>query len=60
MTPVRSRRGKIVHLVATGIRRDLAPEQIPAVVCGKRLKSAVVTDDDVTCDACLDIAFNQN
>ena len=61
MTPVRSRRGKLVHAMETGIRRDLAPDEIPALVCGKRLKSAVVaTDEYVTCPVCVEILFQGN
>lgn len=60
MTPVRARRGKVVHAVAIGIRRDLAPDEIPNLVCGKRLKSAVITDEHVNCEACVDILFNNN
>lgn len=55
-TRVRSRRGKLVHAVTLhGERRDLAPEHIPALVCGKRIKGAVVVDEYVTCPACEEI-----
>jgi len=60
MTPVRSKRGKLVHAVAHGIRRDLAPDDVPTLVCGKKLKGCRVTDEHVTCPACVEILFNNN
>lgn len=61
-TKVRSRRGKLVHAVTLyGERRDLAPEDIPALVCGKKIKGAVVCPDDyVTCPVCVEILFDGN
>lgn len=60
MTPVRSRRGRLVHAVATGLRRDLAPDEIPTLVCGKRIKGAVVVDEHIDCPACVEILFTGN
>lgn len=62
MTYVRSRRGRLVHIVTPhGTRRDLSPDQIPQIVCGRRLLGCVVVlDEEVTCRACLDIELNGN
>jgi hypothetical protein len=61
MTHVRGKRGRLVHIVTShGSRRDLAPEEIPTILCGKKLRGAIITDDDVSCDACLDVLFNAN
>lgn len=61
MTKVRGKRGKLVHAwTEYGTRRDLAPSEIPNLICGKRLKAALVVDEEITCDACLDIIFNGN
>ena len=57
MTPVRARRGRLIHLVAIGIGKDLAPEDLPVVLCGRRIKSPVVEPDlSVTCERCHEIA----
>lgn len=61
MTPVRGRRGKLVHAMAVGIRQDLAPDEIPQLVCGKKLKGAVIAHDEyVTCPVCVEILFVGN
>jgi len=60
VTPVRSRRGRLVHAVEIGIRRDLPPESIPTLVCGKRLKGCVIVDEYIDCPHCCEILFNQN
>lgn len=61
MTRVRGRRGRLVHAVSYGIRRDLAPEEIPTLVCGRRLRAAViVVDEYVTCPVCEEILSNGN
>jgi len=60
VTPVRSRRSKYVHAVEIGIRRDLAPESIPMLVCGKRLKGVYVVNEYIDCPHCCEILFNQN
>ena len=61
-TKVRARRGKLVHAVTLyGERRDLAPEDIPALVCGKRIKGPVIVDDEyVTCPVCSEILWEGN
>jgi hypothetical protein len=62
MTYVRSRRGKLVHIVTPhGTRRDLCPDLIAPLVCGRRLLGCVVVfDEEATCPACLEIESNQN
>jgi hypothetical protein len=60
VTSVRSRRGRRVHSVAIGIRRDLDPASIPTVTCGRPLKNPVVVDEPIDCVACLEIATNAN
>lgn len=61
MTPVRGKRGRLVHAMMIGIRRDLDPAEIPNLVCGKRLRGAiVVSDEEISCPACLDICVNGN
>jgi hypothetical protein len=60
-TKVRGRRGKLVHaLTYTGERKDLAPEDVPMLVCGKRMKGVLVTDDHISCPQCTEILWNQN
>jgi len=61
MTYVRGKRGRLVHIMTPhGARRDLAPESIPPILCGKRMRGAVITDDYATCEACLSILFEAN
>lgn len=61
MTKVRSKRGRLVHAVTPhGTRRDLAPEDIPEIECGRKLKGAVIVDDHVSCPACIHILFVGN
>ena len=61
MTAVKGKRGRLVHAwMPHGTRRDLAPEDIPTVVCGRKLSGGVITEDDIDCRACLEILFNQN
>jgi len=60
MTPVRGKRGRLVHAMAFGVRRDLAPEDIRPILCGKKLRGAIVVDEDIDCDACLSILFEGN
>lgn len=61
MTPVRGKRGKLVHAMTIGIRRDLAPDEIPSLVCGKKLRGAVIAEDEyVTCPHCVEILFQGN
>lgn len=61
MTPVRGKRGSLVHAwMPDGSRRDLCPDDIPNIVCGKRLRGPLITDDNIDCPACLDIIFNGN
>lgn len=61
MTPVRGKRGRLVHAwTPHGARRDLAPEQIPDVICGRRLAGARVVDENIDCPACLDVLFTGN
>lgn len=57
---MKAKRGVLVHCIAAGIRRDLAPEEIPTLVCGKRIKGPRIVDDNITCPACLEILFNAN
>lgn len=53
MTPVRGKRGKFVHLVAYGVRQDLAPESISLTLCGVRLRMSIIEPDaTVTCWRC--------
>ena len=60
-TRVRGRRGKLVHaVVLNGERRDLAPEDIPTLVCGRRMKGCVITDDHINCPVCEDILWTGN
>lgn len=60
-TKVRSRRGRLVHaLTQYGERLDLAPEDIPTLVCGRRVKGVVLTDDYISCPACADILHRGN
>lgn len=57
MTPVRGRRGVLIHLVAAGIREDLEPAEAPIILCGARIRSLIVEPDaQVTCDKCLEIS----
>jgi hypothetical protein len=61
VTAVRGKRGKLVHAwTPVGSRRDLAPEDVPSLLCGKRLKGAVITDEHVDCPICVDVLFNGN
>ena len=61
MTPVKGKRGKLVHAMAYGIRRDLAPEDITTLVCGRKMKGAVIAYDEyVTCPTCVLILFEGN
>lgn len=56
MTAVRSRRGRVVHAWApAGSRRDLAPEDIPNITCGRKISGAFITDEPITCLACIEI-----
>ena len=60
-TKVRSRHGKLVHaLTLHGSRRDLAPEDIPTLLCGRRVKGVTVTDDHIDCPACTEILWVGN
>lgn len=60
MTPVRARRGRRIHAVDIGMRRDLAPEDIPALCCGRRLRTPIIVDEEITCPICIDIMENGN
>lgn len=61
MTPVRARRGRRVHAwTQHGERRDLDPDHIPNLVCGRRLKAPLIVDEPIDCEACIDILFNGN
>jgi hypothetical protein len=61
MTGVRGRRGRLVHAwQPLGARRDLCPDDVPSLVCGKKLKGAVITDESVDCDVCLSIIWEGN
>lgn len=56
MTRVRGKRGKLVHgWTSHGARRDLAPEEIPSLICGRRLRGAVIVDEEINCEACISI-----
>jgi hypothetical protein len=43
-----------------GARRDLCPDDVPSLVCGKKLKGAVITDEHVDCPICVTILFEGN
>jgi hypothetical protein len=61
MTGVRGRRGRLVHAwQPLGARRDLCPDDVPSLVCGKKLKGAVITDEHVDCPICVTILFEGN
>jgi hypothetical protein len=61
VTPVRGKRGVLVHAwQPLGKRRDLSPDQIPSIVCGRKLRGAVVVDEHVDCPACVHILFLGN
>ena len=60
MTYVRGRRGRLVHIVTHGIRRDLAPDEIPTIVCGRKLRGAIIVDDGPLCEACAEVEANGN
>jgi hypothetical protein len=62
VTPVRGRRGVLVHAwQPLGKRRDLCPDDVPSLVCGRRLKGAVVLFDEyITCPSCVEIMFSGN
>lgn len=61
MTPVRGKRGRLVHAAnAIGIRRDLAPEDIPNLLCARRLHAPIIVDEEIDCPACLDIIERAN
>ena len=61
MIAVRGKRGRLVHGVTShGARRDLAPEDIPTILCGRRMKGCVVTEDHIDCPACVSILFEGN
>jgi hypothetical protein len=60
VTPVRGKRGSLVHAVTTGMRRDLAPEDVPILLCGRRLRGPIVVDEEIDCPACLDIIERAN
>jgi hypothetical protein len=60
VTPVRGKRGALVHYVAN-VRRDLPPEDAARkTLCARTLKSPIVEPDaQVTCPHCIDAAtFN--
>jgi hypothetical protein len=49
MTPVRTRRGKLVHILSPN-----AGDDGPNLLCGRRLKSLIIEPDaQPTCDACV-------
>jgi hypothetical protein len=57
VTPVRGKRGLLIHLVASGIREDLEPSEAPIILCGTRIRSLIVEPDaQVTCEKCIEIA----
>ncbi len=60
MTPVRGRRGKLVHCVTHGVHRDLAPEDVPNLLCGRSIKAPLIVDEEIDCPACLDIIERAN
>jgi hypothetical protein len=60
VTPVRGRRGKLVHCITHGVRRDLAPECIPNILCGVQLRGPLIVDEEIDCRACLDILERGN
>lgn len=60
MTPVRGKRGRRVHGVPASIRRDLASEDIPILLCGRTLRGPIVVDEEIDCPACQDIIERGN
>lgn len=61
MTAVRGKRGRLVHAwMPHGKRRDLCPDEIPSLICGRRMKGVIVVDEHVDCPACVSILFEGN
>jgi hypothetical protein len=61
VTGVRGKRGKLVHgWTPHGSRRDVAPEEVPSLICGRRIKGAVITDEHIDCPICVEILFEGN
>lgn len=57
MTRVRGKRGRLVHVMTYGVRQDLAPEDVPAVLCGVRITAPIIEPDEpVTCERCHEIS----
>jgi hypothetical protein len=60
MTPVRGKRGRLVHLMAF-IRRDFTPEDAARkTLCGRSLRGPMIVDEEVTCPGCEDIVERGN
>jgi hypothetical protein len=60
VTPVRGKRGSLVHLMAF-VRRDVTPEDAARkTLCGRALRGPMIVDDETTCEACLDIIERAN
>ena len=61
LTAVRGRRGSLVHAwMPTGTRRDLDPDNIPNLVCARKLRGPIVVDEEIDCPVCLDVIENGN
>jgi hypothetical protein len=60
MTPVRGRRGRVVHWMAN-LRRDLTPEDSARkTLCARTLRGPIVVDEEIDCPACVDIIERAN
>lgn len=58
VTPVRGKRGALVHLCTYGVGRDKAPEDLPVVLCGVRISQPIVEpDSEVTCWKCENLQY---